>query len=233
MIIIAGAAAFACIAILGIIFAKRYVKLPQWLQFSLMLLVVAAMFVFVWYTHRAAQKQEAVFMGICWDSTGTAHYPVGGEGDANCDDPQSLDWKKRPKTVRWLLPAEFDDYRRSFEEALRFWNDALGDTVVVEIQDDAADVLLVQGSAGDSGAMSTSHQRAADGIKSTIRVNKPGNIRLFMLQLEHELGHALFGLAHDRGRSIMNPRAGEAEDEQMKVWFVTEKDKDAIRRTME
>jgi len=230
-IIVGGAVAFAIIAIVAIVWAKKYVALPQWLQTLLAGVVVGGMFALVWYTQKESRKQEAVFMGICWDAAEQAHYPVDGIHDANCANPQPLNWTKSPKLVYWGLSEDYEVYRReSYKLALDFWNKAVGKHVVEATDNEAeADIEILDGAHDGHGAMATSHCRQGGQTHATILVKAPGNIRLFMLQLEHELGHAMFGLSHDRGRSIMHPRAGEGEEESLRVWFVTEKDKKAIR----
>jgi len=184
------------------------------------------MFLLIWHLQKKETEREATMMGLCWGHTGQAHYPEKWQVNASCNSPQPLNWKKSPKLVYWDLPSDFDGYRKSHEEAMAFWNKELGhDHFKETMLKDIADVTIVWGAANDGiGVMSTNHKRQGDRITATITVKKPGDVRQWMLEKQHELGHVL-GLAHDR-TGIMNPELDESDG--MKIWLLHDKDRKAV-----
>ena len=205
---------------------RGFINLPQWLRLTIGLSIAAIMFVTIWWMQGEEAKREATMMGLCWDSSGQAHYPEGMARDANCDSPQPLSWKKSPKLVYWDFDKEFDVYSESHDYALEFVNDNLGEIHLIKTQSrSSADIVITHGSANEgTGAMTTRHNKTGDRIVCTITVKKPQNIRQWMLEEEHELLHCL-GLAHDRS-GIMSPQL--AEGDQMQVWHLHSVDRDAI-----
>lgn len=209
---------------------KVVLSWPLWIQAAIFLPLVAGMFLMIRGMHKAETEREDTFMEVCW-SAGVAHYPEDQEAKDACPGgTQQLLWPRKSMKVYWGMGPDFDEYRRSHEEAMRFWNKALGWEQFDEVYDPKmADITIVHGSASSHGAMSTSHSKKDGVITATIIVKKPGNIREWMLQEQHELGHCL-GLAHDRS-GIM--KRDLSEGEQMKVWRLHDKDRDAIRSLYE
>lgn len=205
---------------------KKLMALPLWLQGAIFLPALAGMFYTVWWMQNEETKKEAVFMDVCWGA-GVAHYPETPETKEACPGGvEKLSWPQKTITVYWGMDINFGDYIESHVMAMEWWNKHLGWNQFVpgEIAEDS-DVVIIQGGASESGAMSTSHSRTGSRITATITVKKPGNIREWMLQEQHELGHVL-GLAHDRS-GIMKRNLSEGE--KMKVWHLHDKDRDAIR----
>lgn len=206
--------------------SKQILAWPLWMQGIMWVPLVAGMFYTVWWMQKEETKTEAIFMDACWQA-GVAHYPEDQETKDACPGgTETLSWAKRTITVYWGMEPDFSDYVESHVMAMEWWNKQLGwdQFVAAEAQADA-DVAILHGDASGSGAMSTSHKRQGDRMTATISVKKPGNIREWMLQEQHELGHVL-GLAHDRS-GIM--KRDLSEGEQMKVWHLHDKDRDAIR----
>ena len=230
LIVIAGAVAFVAVWAFLMFKGKWFLTWPQWARLASMLAVAGGMFALIWYMQKKETEAEATMMGICWDSQGRAHYPEKWEVNAKCESPQPLDWKKSPKLVYWDFPDDFDDFRSSHDEALKFWNNELGhDHFKETLVEDIADVHILWGSANDgTGAMSTSHRKVGERIIATITVKRPSDIRRWMLEEQHELGHVL-GLAHDRS-GIMNPELQEGEE--MKVWLLHKKDRKAVLESL-
>lgn len=201
-------------------------KWPQWARLASMLTMAAMMFTLIWYMQNEETKREGTMMGLCWDSKGQAHYPEKWDINAYCDDPQPLDWKKSPKLVYWGMPKEFDTYADSHRDAMDFWNKELKQKHFISTDvESMADITIVWGSANEgTGSMSTSHRKVDGRIVATITVKTPGNIRQWMLEEQHEYGHAL-GLCHDRS-GLMSPSLDEGEE--MKVWLLHAKDRDAV-----
>jgi len=154
---------------------------------------------------RCHSEPEPTLMRVCWQK-GQAIY-------AGCDDPEPLVWEKFPAALY------ADDYDEALDHALRFW----GPKAVYRTPDEElADIVVEQGFAGDGdGAMSASHH----GKKCFIRVKLPGDSRENMLRFSHEIGHC-FGLAHDRGNSIMNPDLSEQDGPRL--WVITAADRAAL-----
>jgi len=207
---------------------KQFLALPLWIKGLIMTPLMAGMFYTVWWMQNEETKREATLMDVCWDAEGVAHYPETQEQKDACPGgAQPLSWVERHKSVYWDLSPEFDVYREGHFTAMKWWNKELGWDQFVESETKGmADIVIVHGSVNEGrGAMSTSHTKSATGIKAVIVVKVPGNIRQWMLEEEHELGHAL-GLAHDRS-GIMKKDLSEGE--KMKVWLLHDKDRDAIR----
>ena len=209
----------------------QFLHLPQWARLSIMCSLAAMMFGVVYLSQNEARKDEKTLMTVCW-VPGT-YEQAAYQDDLPaplCDAPEELVWAKKTKKVFWALGSDYDVYDRSYDEALKYWNREMDHTVFVKTDnEDEADIVIQEGAANSSGNMSTSHFRDGDQIVAVVRVNVPGDIRRFMLELEHELGHCL-GLAHDAGSSIMNRTLPEGE--QMRVWFVTSKDKKRLEEVM-
>lgn len=191
-----------------------------------MLVIAVVMFGLIWYMNHERTKSEATVMGLCWDSSGQAHYPEKWGVNAPCDSPRALRWTKAPKLVHWKMPSYFDSYADSHRRAMDFWNKELGHEHFRPTSDESlADITIVVGSFGDgSGAMSTSHREVDGKISATITVKAPSDVRRWMLEEQHELGHVL-GLAHDQ-TGIMNPELDETDG--MRVWLLHEKDRTAL-----
>jgi hypothetical protein len=205
---------------------RGFINLPMWARLTIGLSIAAGMFGLIYWMQGEETKREGTMMGLCWDAQGQAHYPEKWDVNAYCEDPQPLDWKKSPKLVYWDLPGEFNSYSKSHELAMEFWNKELDHKHFIPTNvKSSADVLIVWGSANEgTGAMTTSHHKIGDRIVATITVKKPGNSRQWMLEEQHEYGHAL-GLCHDRS-GLMNPSLDEGEE--MRVWLLHRKDLDAV-----
>lgn len=205
---------------------RGFINLPQWLRISSALSVAVFMFGLIWWMHGEEAKREATMMGLCWDASGQAHYPEGMARNATCANPEPLSWKKSPKLVYWDFDKEFDGYERSHDDAIRFANDGLGQVHFIKTGNRAgADIVIVHGSANVGlGAMSASHSKIDDRIVCTITVKKPGNVREWMLEEQHELFHCV-GLAHDRS-GIMSLSFDEGDG--MVLWPLHSVDRAAI-----
>jgi len=206
---------------------KKFLALPGKYRYPMLAALMGGMFFSIWWMQAEETKNEATFMDVCWVN-GAAHYPETPKDKASCPGgTEQLSWAKRSITIYWAMPKDFDVYLDSHKEAMKWWNKQLGWKQFVSVSDDAnPDVRIIHGSVSGKGAMSTSHTRSNGVMRATITVKQPGNIRQWMLEEQHELGHVL-GLAHDR-RGIMSPSLDETED-QMKVWLLHDKDRDAIR----
>lgn len=205
---------------------KKFLTLPGKYRYPMLAALTGGMFFSIWWMQSEETKHEATFMDVCWVG-GTAHYPDTPEAKEACPGgTQQLAWAKRTITVKWDLGPEFNVFKESHELAMKWWNKQLGwDQFVTPDDNIIPDVRVVHGSVSGTGAMSTSHTTDGDTIAATITVKRPGNIREWMLEEQHELGHVL-GLAHDRS-GIMKKSLDEGED--MKVWLLHDKDRDAIR----
>lgn len=173
-------------------------------------------------------KSEETLMGICWMGN-AAIYPKGGVGNAECDDPQVLRWDKNPKLVYF---DSRNGYAKSFESAVRFWNKEIPNSFQITESMGKADIIVTWGSVTGGAAGSTFHILSSDGsITAYVQINLPGNIREVYLRIAHELGHAAWGLGHDRrgSGSIMEKAAGWGEKNRLKVWHLTKADKEAIK----
>jgi len=151
---------------------------------------------------RCRGEAEPTLMLVCWQ----------GDQAVYAGDCEPLIWEKIP--ARIYAP----EYGEDLDYALKFWGGA-----AYRVNDlDLADIVVEQGFAGDGdGAMAASHH----GKKCFIRVKLPGDSRENMLRFAHEIGHC-FGLAHDRGNSIMN--ADLSEPDGQRLWVITEADRDAL-----
>jgi hypothetical protein len=205
---------------------RGFLNLPTWQRLSIGLSLTVFMFGLIWWMQGEEAKREATMMGLCWDASGQAHYPEGMDRDANCTTPKPLSWKKSPKLVYWDFDKEFDGFKESHDDAIKYANDGLEEVHFVKTDNKAAaDIIITHGSANvGNGAMSASHKKTDDRIVCTITVKKPGNTREWFLEEEHELFHCV-GLAHDRS-GIMSLRL--AEGDQMRVWHLHPVDQDAI-----
>jgi len=149
---------------------------------------------------RCRGATEPTLMSVCWQGDQAVY--AGG-----CEP---LIWEKIP--ARIYAP----DYGEDFDYAIKFWG---GAAYRVDDQN-LADIIVEQGSVS-SGAMSASHR----GGRCYITVKIPGDPRENMLRFEHEIGHC-FGLAHDRGNSIMNPDLSEPDGQRL--WVITAADRAAL-----
>jgi len=146
---------------------------------------------------RCRGEAEPTLMLVCWQ----------GDQAVYAGDCEPLIWEKIPSRI--YAP----DYGEDLDYALKFWGGA-----AYRVADlDLADIVVEQGSVG-SGAMSASHR----GGRCYITVKLPGDSRQNMLRFSHEIGHC-FGLAHDRGNSIMNPDLSEQDGPRL--WVITEADR--------
>lgn len=209
---------------------KAFINLPMWLRLTLGLSLTTGMFLWIWHLNAEEEKHEATLLTVCWLDDGQAGYPETEEERATRPtELQSLKWDKQPKTVRWEFPGAFDNYLESHRDAMAWVNKELGVIALVEASGPDADITIEWGSVNEGrGLMNTKHFKDGDNIRAVIAVVKPGNIREWMLEEEHELLHAL-GLAHDR-RGIMSETLEEGED--MKVWLRHKKDRTALRELL-
>lgn len=214
--------------------AKKFLHLPQAARISIALGVVFAIFIIIYRMQRTASENEPTLELLCWDPAGNAHYMQDVPVDQHCPDAAPLQWDKNPKLVFWALGPEFDDYKKSHDLAIQWWNVQLDSQRLAKTDNpDLADIIIEQGSVNtEDGSMDTRHQRDADGrIRAYIRAITFADTRQWMLREQHELGHAAFGLAHDppRGHSIMQRDVSEPANEQQ-TWFLTTADRNAIFR---
>jgi hypothetical protein len=207
---------------------KAFINLPTWLRLTLGLSLTAGMFLWIWHLSTEEEKHEATLLTVCWYD-GQAHYPETAQVAEACPaGVELLEWSKQPKTVGWVFPEAFDTYRRSHRDAIAWVNKELGVVALVET-DGPADITIEWGSANEGhGLMNTKHFKEGDTIRAVISVLKPGDIREWMLEEEHELLHAL-GLAHDR-RGIMSKSL--AEPDGQKAWLLHKRDRKALRELL-
>ena len=210
---------------------RGFINLPMWARLTIGISIAAAMFTAIWWMQKEEAKREATMMGLCWDLSGQAHYPEGMERNAPCDSPKPLRWKKSPKLVYWDFDKEFNSYGESHDDAIKFANDGLGQVHFVKTNSKVgADIIITHGSANvGKGRMSASHKKTDGRIVCTVKVKKPGNIREWMLEEQHELFHCE-GLAHDRS-GIMSLTLDEGDG--MRVWHLHEVDRTAILSSLQ
>ena len=209
---------------------KAFINLPMWLRLTLGLSLTAGMFLWIWHLSAEEEKHEATLLTVCWLDDGQAGYPETEEERASCPtELQLLKWRKQPKTVWWEFPEAFDSYLESHQDAMAWVNKELGFTALVEADGPDADITIEWGSVNEGrGLMHTKHFRDGDSIRAVISVLKPGDIREWMLEEEHELLHAL-GLAHDR-RGIMSKSL--AEPDGQKAWLLHKRDRKALQELL-
>lgn len=198
---------------------KKFLDLPYWQRLAIGLTVFALMFVLTWYLRCQESKREATVMDVCWVNSQAVY------DDDACNNPEPFSWPGYPKKVSYRAQSE---YFESFKAAEDYWESRIGQNLIdlnpVHATD--FDILVGKGSATDSGGQATSHSRLSDGtIICQIELRQASLITLVKDQFAHELGHCLFGLAHDRGRSIMSPEVGSKEFIQ---WAITDADRKAI-----
>jgi hypothetical protein len=227
--VLGGCAVFMVVWALLMLQGKRFMMWPQKKRLASMGALGLVMFLVVYVGWKEADKRQATLMTVCWE-----HAHAVYQGDLvtpTCPAPVELIWAKKTKLVFWGLGSDRALHRGSLTRAIKYWNKGLDHTVLEETKDrDKADIVIIEQS-GASGKTATSHVNLGDGdLHSRIKIRDGMiNTRRFMLELEHELGHAL-GLAHDAGASIMNRTLPEVGGQ--KIWLITEKDRKRLRKVM-
>ena len=230
--VIGGCIVFTAVWALLMFKGKRFMHWPQWKRLTSMLIFAMFWSSVVYVAWEEADKNQPTLLTVCWANTSSAYVAVYQDGlsTPTCDSPEELIWAKKIKRVYWNMPSEYDVHKEGYKLALRYWNNNLDHVVFVSAYTaEGADIVIQP--RPDSGKTATSHSRSLDGAISSVINIRPGliDIRRFMLDLKHELGHTL-GLAHDLGPSIMNKNLEEGDTQR--VWLVTEKDKERLKKVM-
>jgi hypothetical protein len=182
---------------------------------------------------------------VCWgkeDASGArfAHYSSDKYGAVNehCKAPEKFSWPKKIKTVAMRSGTEYDDFYDSFKEAVKFWNNEMDQEVFrIESNPEAADIVIVfdtfQKEFGEEDPVGASTRifKVGEELHAEIHIKSFMDIRQMYLTMAHELGHAGFGLAHDR-HGIMLPNVADAEGDKMMFWPVLNDDKEAIKQML-
>jgi len=187
----------------------------------------ALMFFWIAWGWRIHDAHEPTMMYVCWSTDGHGLYPKDSEEKSTeCTNPEKFNWPGVPKAVYFDTEhGRFDDYKGSFEQALKFWNKEIGSTVLKAVgSPEEADIVVHFGPVDGPEAGSARHTKSSSGvIKADIALTRPDNINAEYNIICHELGHAAFGLAHD-DTGIMLPVT-----QSDVMYLVTEPDKKAIR----